>query len=213
MACITLDSTAELSDLWRLAVGCGANPRTQRIQFRRYCDRWRSADAHQRCHMSDVRIHLFRERGDLWCRSCGAESDGAGEGRIVNSNLQGLQGLSQQKAAFSTSVKMPREEAIPVRTTDLKHLKRDIRRIPDGNGKLDNAFWCAIGIGIPMIIQFVVDSSSSGGHGNWLILAIGVVSCILAGMFKIFGKGEKEERERYIDDIIENIDDFSVGVR
>lgn len=38
---------------------------------------------------------------------------------------------------------MPKEEAIPVRTTDLKHLKRDIRRIPDGNGKLDNAFWCA----------------------------------------------------------------------
>lgn len=143
----------------------------------------------------------------------GAGSDGAGEGRIVNSNLQGLQGLSQQKAAFSTSVKIPKEEAIPVRTTDLKHLKRDIRRIPDGNGKLDNAFWCAIGIGIPMIIQFVVDSSSSGGHGNWLILAIGVVSCILAGMFKIFGKGEKEERERYIDGIIENIDDFSVGVR
>lgn len=107
---------------------------------------------------------------------------------------------------------MPKEEAIPVRTTDLKHLKRDIRRIPDGNGKLDNAFWCAIGIGIPMIIQFVVDSSSSGGHGNWLILAIGVVSCILAGMFKIFGKGEKEDRERYIDGIIENIDDFSVGV-
>ena len=131
----------------------------------------------------------------------------------MNSNLQGLQGLSQQKAAFSTSVKMPKEEAIPVRTTDLKHLKRDIRRIPDGNGKLDNAFWCAIGIGIPMIIQFAVDSSSSGGHGNWLILAIGVVSCILAGMFKIFGKSEKEERERYIDGSIENIDDFSVGVR
>lgn len=64
-----------------------------------------------------------------------------------------------------------------------------------------------------MIIQFVVDSSSSGGRGNWLILAIGVVSCILAGMFKIFGKSEKEDRERYIDGIIENIDDFSVGVR
>lgn len=41
----------------------------------------------------------------------------------MNSNLQGLQGLSQQKAAFSTSVKMPKEDAIPVRTTDLKHLK------------------------------------------------------------------------------------------
>lgn len=45
-------------------------------------------------------------------------------------------------------------------------------------------------------------------HTVWTLTYI-----LLAGMFKIFGKGEKEEREQYIDGIIENIDDFSVGVR
>lgn len=45
----------------------------------------------------------------------------------MTSEFEGLSDLTQQ-SFYSTSVNMPtNEEAIPVRTTDLKHLKRDIR--------------------------------------------------------------------------------------
>lgn len=129
----------------------------------------------------------------------------------MTSEFEGLSDLAQQQSFYSTSVNMPtNEETIPVRTTDLKHLKRDIREIPDGQGKFDNAFWCALGVGIPMVIQFFLDWSQ--GVGKWLCLFIGLASCVMACIFKLFGEDAKTNREESIQRIIENIDDFSDGI-
>lgn len=128
----------------------------------------------------------------------------------MSSEFEGLSDLTQNPS-YSTSVHMPtNEEAIPVRTTDLKHLKRDIEEIPDGQGKLDNAFWCALGVGIPMIIQYILDWSQ--GTGRWLCLIVGLVACAIAVIFKLFGGDAKANRKKSIQRIIENIDDFSEGI-
>lgn len=129
----------------------------------------------------------------------------------MNSQFAGLSDLTQQHSSYETSVHMPtNEEAIPVRTTDLRHLKRDIEAIPDGQGKFDNAFWCALGVGIPMIIQCFLDWGQ--GVGKWFCLFVGVASCAIAIVFKIFGGDAKENRKKSIQRIIENIDDFSDGI-
>jgi hypothetical protein len=119
----------------------------------------------------------------------------------------------QQVSSFETRVLMPAgEEATPVRTIDLKHLKRDIQQIPDGQGKFDNAFWGFSGVGAPLIVDYVISLFQGDDQPVVAKLLAGMLCIVVAGLFKWFGKDAKDERQQNIDCIIENIDDFSKGV-
>lgn len=111
-------------------------------------------------------------------------------------------------ARYSTKVRMPKdEEAIPVRVTDLKHLKRDINAIPDGQGKFDNAFWGFLGLGAPFILQYAIQPDS----GNRATLYLGCVLVVVAAVFKGFGRKARNERSASIRRIMENINDCANG--
>lgn len=114
----------------------------------------------------------------------------------------------QHISSFETKVLMPsEEEAIPVRITDLQHLKRDIRAIPDGQGKFDNAFWGFLGLGAPFVLQYAFQPD----YGSKPVMYIGCVLVIVALVFKAFGWKARTERADSIHRIMENINDCSGG--
>lgn len=96
---------------------------------------------------------------------------------------------------------------MPVRVTDLRHLKRDIKAIPDGQGKFDNAFWGFGGVGVPLIISELVQPNATNIIGFYA----GIVFMVIAVVFKLFGWKARNDRNTMIRRIMENINDFSNG--
>lgn len=114
------------------------------------------------------------------------------------------------KSPIEYNMLRPKEDLVPVKGTDLRHLKRDIRDIPDGQGVFDNAFWGFLGLGAPLVIQSVI--SRFGSIPDIVSFCVGAFAVIVAFIFKALGAKAKDSRGRYVDNIIENIDDYSSGV-
>lgn len=96
-----------------------------------------------------------------------------------------------------------------MRVIDLDHLRRDIRQIPDGQGKFDNAFWGFTGLGAPLVLQDI-PAIIHGGHAG-LDLYVGILCVCVAVVFALFGRKAKKDRDAAIGRIVQNIEDFSNG--
>lgn len=102
------------------------------------------------------------------------------------------------------------EDRIPVRSIDLKHLKRDIKCLPEPSGKFYSASSGFGGFAISAFLQLF--SLDSGQMPFWVNLVVGLCFAVIAAVFFALGFLSGKERKTQVDNILENIDDYSSGV-
>ena len=116
-----------------------------------------------------------------------------------------------------------KEELVQVRTSDLRHLKRDINAIPDSYDSDDGAFWTCVGFAVGAIPTCLASVFSTGQSlpvtiCSWCICVLGIAGAayfgikahgLKIGSLKLGGSDRKGLRQEAIDRIVENIDDFT----
>lgn len=104
------------------------------------------------------------------------------------------------------------EEATPVRNTDLEHLARDIKDLPDGRDPDEGAFWTCIGFAagiIPSCAATILHPALDWVTiSSWCIFSVGVIGAIYLGI-KMRVNPKKDERDKAISHILQNIKDFT----
>ena len=115
-----------------------------------------------------------------------------------------VKGSINATPAVRTNYLTVEEDFVPVRTTDLERIKRDVLNIPDGQGRFDNAFWGFLGLGVPVILDSIINGTNKP---DFIInLFIGILLAVVAVVFKIMGHKSKQDRDKRIQTIVEDID-------
>lgn len=109
--------------------------------------------------------------------------------------------------AVLTNYLTVKEDFVPVRTTDLERIKRDVLNIPDGQGRFDNAFWCFMGLGVPVIIDSFIGKTDDFEIKTKMFFGISLM--FIGIVFKIMGLRSKQERDNRILSIVDDIDDLN----
>ena len=138
--------------------------------------------------------------------------------------------VNEQKASFDRTPLEPlksnyltvQEDIVPVRATDLNHLKRDIKAIPDSSAPNEGAMWTCLGFAIgafPSCIGTPIQQTSLLVFvSSWCIFILGIAGTIYFfikdhsvswGPFHTSSSSAKTQHDDAVDRIIQNIDDYS----
>lgn len=122
-------------------------------------------------------------------------------------NINGQKGHISSTPPVETNYLTVKEDIVPVRATDLQHLKRDIEDIPSGGDAFDNAFWGFLGFGVSSLMQLIGAKWPDPVFVANLVAALAFIG--VAILFKFFASKTGDNRSKIIKHITENIDDFS----